>query len=384
VIRLRAPQSALWTESWTLDASPIWHCDLSGVPIILHQDPEGHWSPQWQPWSGEEVTIKVSRPAPVPGQTVTTEEANLTFTPGRRLNKGALFLKVRSSRGGQRKITLPDEAKLQLVKVMGKRQPLTEETEVIVPLRPGSQTIDVEWHEKAEPSLFTRAPRVDIGQEAVNAGVTFEMPRNRWILLCAGPRLGPAVLFWTYLTVIILVAIGLGRLPWTPLKTHHWILLGLGLTQVHPLVAIMIVGWLLALGLRREYPVRGGWFQFNMVQIALVAWTVAALIGLYISVEKGLLGIPDMQISGNGSSDFRLHWTLDRTGSTMPHTWVLSLPLFVYRILILSWALWLAYALLKWLRWGWQCFSEGGWWRKRVSDRGKEDNGESSVTGSLP
>jgi len=35
-----------------------------------------------------------------------------------------------------------------------------------------------------------------------------------------------------------------------------------------------------------------------------------------------------------------------------------------YRLLMLAWALWLAFALLGWLRWGWQCFSRNGLWKK--------------------
>jgi len=54
-------------------------------------------------------------------------------------------------------------------------------------------------------------------------------------------------------------------------------------------------------------------------QIIFFAWTVAALIGLYVSIQKELLGIPNMQIAGNGSSDFWLHWTQDRIEGTMPH-----------------------------------------------------------------
>jgi hypothetical protein len=35
-------------------------------------------------------------------------------------------------------------------------------------------------------------------------------------------------------------------------------------------------------------------------------------------------------------------------------------------VIMLAWALWLALALLKWLSWGWSCFSDGGTWRKKV------------------
>jgi len=38
-------------------------------------------------------------------------------------------------------------------------------------------------------------------------------------------------------------------------------------------------------------------------------------------------------------------------------------PLMVYRLAMLAWALWIAWAILWWFRWGWACFSEGGRWR---------------------
>jgi len=108
------------------------------------------------------------------------------------------------------------------------------------------------------------------------------------------------------------------------------------------------------------------WFRFNGTQLLLAGWTLAAMIGFYVAIEAGLLGIPHMQISGNGSSDYFLYWTQDRIKGVMPQPVVFSLPLLVYRCLMLVWALWLAMSLLQWLKWGWSCFSEGSIWRKRV------------------
>ncbi|MBW1759711.1 MAG: hypothetical protein JRI88_05255, partial [Deltaproteobacteria bacterium] len=190
------------------------------------------------------------------------------------------------------------------------------------------------------------------------------MPRHRWILWTAGPRLGPAVLFWSYLIVVVLAAAALGRIKWTPLKTRHWLLLSLGLTQVQPIIAIMIAGWLLALGLRNKRVPSENRFSFNATQFILAAWTLAALSGLYTAIEKGLLGIPNMQISGNGSNNFHLYWTQDRIGEIMPQPWVLSLPQLVFHLLMLIWAIWLALSLLKWLKWGWASFGMGGLWKK--------------------
>jgi hypothetical protein len=364
-----------WSETWILDASPIWHCDLAGIPVIHHQDGTGFWKPQWRPWPGDSVTIRVTRPEAIPGQLVTIDDAKLELTPGERFNKAGLTLAIRTSQGGQHTLTLPPDARLQQVQINGKVQPIRQEARaVVVPLQPGTQKVSLEWHEDREGGFVTRGPVVSIGdpeQRAVNATVSFKMERNRWILWAWGPRLGPAVLFWSYLLVVMVAAFGLGKIPWTPLKTRHWLLLGLGLTQVDPLVAILIVGWLLALGLREKHALPEAPLYHDLAQFILVVWTLAAMGGLYLSIERGLLGIPDMQIAGNGSSDFLLRWTEDRIGSVMPQPWVLSLPMFVYRTLMLLWALWLAQALLRWLSWGWQCFNKGGLWKRAVLRKGK-------------
>jgi hypothetical protein len=33
-------------------------------------------------------------------------------------------------------------------------------------------------------------------------------------------------------------------------------------------------------------------------------------------------------------------------------------------MLMLAWALWLAFAVLRWLKWGWGCYTTHGLWRK--------------------
>jgi len=364
-IHLQAPQATAWTETWVLDASPVWHCELSGIPVVHHQDQQGHWRPEWRPWPGESAVIKVTRPQATAGQLITIDKARLDWTPGERLNKASLSLTVRTSRGGQHPLSLPRDAVLQVIKINGKSQPIRlKDGDLVIPLQPGKQTVYLEWHQPADTRIQLTGPRVAIGEQAVNALVSFQMPLNRWILWTAGPRLGPAVLFWSYLIVVVVAALGLGRTRLTPLKTHHWLLLSLGLTQIPPVLAIMIVGWLLALGARGKYVLSEKWLGFNMVQLLLAVWTLAALGGLYLAVEKGLLGIPDMQIAGNGSTSFHLNWTQDRIGELLPQPTVIAVPQWIFRLLMLSWSLWLALYLLKWLKWGWQCFSARGIWQK--------------------
>ncbi len=360
-ISLRAPESVPWTETWVLDASPIWHCELTGIPVIHHQDKQGDWRPTWKPWPGESVSIGTSRPKAIPGRMITIDSAKLVLTPGLRSDEAVLTLKIRASQGGQHEITLPEGADLQTVRIKGKSQPIRQDGQrVVIPLQPGSQTINIEWIRESESSLLIRGPDVKIGEEAVNAQVTFNMPRNRWILWTSGPTLGPAVLFWSYIFIVILIALGLGRVTITPLKTRHWLLLSLGLTQVPPLTAILIAGWFLAMGVRKDRHPPENAFLYNLTQTGLIIWTLVAMSGLYMAISRGLLGIPDMQISGNNSTQLYLNWSQDRIGTSMPQPWVLSLPRLAYNILMLFWAMWLAFRLVKWLGWAWESFSNGG------------------------
>ena len=194
ILKLAAPDSTSWTETWTLDASPVWHCRISGIPVIHHKDQEGYWRPQWRPWAGERIEIAVTKPVGIPGQSVTIDQARLLWTPGERFNKAELAIRVRSSQGGQHKIILPEGAELDAVRVMGKTQPIPasngEQREIAVPLQPGTQDIAVEWRHGTSSLLMLKGPAVEIGQGAVNAAVTFNMP-SRWILWTGGPQLGP-------------------------------------------------------------------------------------------------------------------------------------------------------------------------------------------------
>jgi hypothetical protein len=70
-----------------------------------------------------------------------------------------------------------------------------------------------------------------------------------------------------------------------------------------------------------------------------------------------------MMVMGNGSSAWDLRWFADRIDALPPRCTVISLPLLAYRLAMLAWALWLAFSLLGWLRWGWEGFATGELWR---------------------
>ncbi|AGF78868.1 hypothetical protein UWK_02328 [Desulfocapsa sulfexigens DSM 10523] len=365
-IRLTAPLTSSWTEIWFLDVSPIWHVETQGLPEINQTNPAGKRYPEYHPYPGESLQLAISRPKGVTGPTMTVNRSKVVVKPGLRATETTLFVSLNASRGLQHSITLPPDIDLQKTLINGKEFPLQlNNGQLSFPIQPGPQNLEIGWRSKQGVGTRLTTETIDLGIKSVNASIEMTVPSSRWILLTGGPRVGPAVLFWGELLVIILIALLLGRVKLTPLNTLQWLLLSLGLSQVPAPIAAVVVAWLLLLGLRRK---KGHEITqtatFNIMQVVLVLLTFAALGALFFAIEQGLLGHPDMQIGGNGSNGHSLHWYQDRADFLLPSAWVITVPLLTYRISMLLWALWLAIALLRWLRWGWDCFSETSTWKK--------------------
>lgn len=369
-IRLEALRTTDWTEIWRADISPIWHLRSEGLVVVHHQDPAGNWLPEWRPWAGEAVTLIPTRPAGVPGKTLTLDGIELELSPGERAGDASLSLNWRSSQGGRHDLQLPEGAVLQSVMLDGALQPIRQQgRSVSLPIRPGAGTAILNWRSGEGIRSWLQTPEVDLGMDCatgcVNAVSRISLGRDRWVLLAGGPLLGPAVLFWGVLAAILLLAFGLSRIPASPLRFRSWALLLVGLSQVPVAAGTLVTGWLLALAWRKRAGKGLGDFAFNVLQSGLALGTVAALAVLLFAVQQGLLGDPAMQIAGNGSDAYHLRWYQDRSDRILPRPWVVSGPIWAYRALMLAWALWLAYSLLDWLRWGWSAFAADGLWRAR-------------------
>ena len=372
-LTLTAPQSQPWSEAWRMEVTPIWNVSYSGIPVIYHQRTGGQWNPEWRPWPGEQVKLVVTRPQGIEGQTKTIDHSLLTIIPGKRATAAELTFTLRSSQGQQHTITLPQDATLESVSIGGKAVPIRQDgSNVTLPLTPGSQDINIKWKEARGIGWRFSSPEIDLGIASVNTRIVMKHGYDRWVLLTGGIKQGPAVLFWGVLIVIVLIAAALGRFKGTPLRTHSWILLGIGLSTVTPFTALPIVIWIFALYARSQMKDLKKVSTFNMIQIMLVVLTVVAVAALFSAVSSGLLGNPDMQIAGNGSTRGQLNWYQDRLDSTLPQAWIISLPVLVYRVLMLAWSMWMAFALINWLKWGWGCFSKGRLWlpmRKAIPEQ---------------
>ena len=361
-IVLRAPEGRPWSEVWRLNCSPIWSCSATGLAPVSRRDEEV-FAPHYRPWPGETITVSLAHPQGVEGQTLTIDDVTLDDTPGRRLERVRLVASVRSSREQPLVLRVPEAAEVQQVTIDGEDRPARpEKGELRVTVPAGAHAFEVRWQQARGMGVFHGVPRVSFSSPAVNVTQQLTLPPERWLLATRGPGWGPAVLFWPYLVFLLAVAAALGHIPASPLTSGQWILLGLGLSVLPALAALVVAAFVFAIALRGRGAPHNKW-AFDGLQLLLVAWGLASLGLLYVAIHQGLLFRPDMQVAGRGSSDTLLRWYADRVTGDAPTAGVLSLPIWLYRVGMLLWALWLAASLVRGAGPAWRAFTEGGLWR---------------------
>jgi hypothetical protein len=370
-LTLSVPADAARTELWSFAVSPQWHVEFSGLAASLpdEEEDEATWVYHYYPRAGESLKLSIARPEAAPGNTLAIDAVAFQSTFGKRSLDGSLSLNYRSTQGARHVITLP--ASLRVTEVLADGQPVPvrpEKGELPLSLLPGEHVLGIKWSDARGAGWRSTPDHIDLHSPASNITTTIMLPADRWPLFVHGRGVGTALLYWGELIVFIVIAWALGRMPSSPLKFHEWLLLGLGLSTLSWGVFAGVVVWLLALRWREgwKHDTTARW-PFNLVQLALAALTVVAVSSLVFSgIRYGLLASPDMSIAGPGSYTGNFEWFLDRTDAVLPQPVVISVPIWVYRLLMFGWALWIALALAKWLRGAWHAWTAGGFWRNKA------------------
>jgi hypothetical protein len=372
---LTAPDLGSHAEVWKILVSPTWHVEFSGVPEsgsgTSGANGEYHEF-EFHPLPGETLSLKVSKPVAVDGATRAIDSLNLSSDFGLRARTHTLQFDMRASQGGDQVITLPKDAELLGVTRNGASIGARMlDGKLSLPISPGAQKYDVRFRDNTEMSARIGTPEVSLGLPAANITLTVSLPNDRWLLAAFGPAVGPAVLFWGELVVAIILAWLLSRWRSASLRFHHWLLLVLGFSTFSWLALVVVVAWLVALDWRAGNAPETNW-KFNLAQLGLAGLSLIALVCLFASIRNGLLGSPDMVVRGNGSWAGHLQWFSDRSVDALPTASVISLPLWVYNIVMLFWALWLAWAVVGWLRSGFSAWMSCGYWRPWRKEKAAE------------
>ena len=361
-------------EIWRVRIGHMWQVAFEGVPESnVRQGTAERWA-EFHPRPGESLVLHITRPEAVAGRTLAFDRVLANTDVGGGLSRTTLEVDYRSTRGGTHRLGLPADARLRSVAIDGETQQIAlNDGNVELPILPGEHRATVDWEQALPVAARVSAPVINLDAPSSNIVVGLEMPESRWLLFATGPILGPAILYWSELIALTLVALVLGQLRVTPLRWWHWLLLGLGFSTFSwPALAVVAL-WLISFGAREAWGSGLSRFYYNVSQVGLGLLTLLAFAAILVGIPAGLLGNPDMHVTGYHSSGHRLTWFADQSATTTPAAAVWSLPMWTYKALILAWALWLSFALVRWLPWVWGRFADRGLWVAAPKEDGRSE-----------
>lgn len=360
-----APADASYVEVWEFAVSPQWHADFEGLAATLPENLQDGWVFEFHPRPGEQLAVRFTRPAAVPGAALAVDSVTRNLSIGKRATDTELTVRYRATQGGRQVIKLPPDARVSEVLINDGVVALRPENgELSIPILPGEHTVTVSSTQPQGIETLARPAALDLGAAANNITTTLALPADRWALYATGAGVGPAILYWGEIVAFLLTAWLIGRSGRSPLATHEWVLLGLGLSTLSWGVLALVALWLFVMKWRAGWAGEVSRWRFNFMQVLLAGLTLVAVTSLLFSgIRDGLLSTPDMGVMGPGSHGGQFTWFVDRSSGALPRPMVLSLPLWVFKTLVFAWSVWAAFAVLRWLRTAWHAWRTNGYWR---------------------
>lgn len=352
------------TEMWSVTSTPRWHVDYEGIPPLSSSTTTA--SPRWQPWQDDSITLTVARPIPLAGNPVSLDKLTLDLAWGKRTYTSTATLDLRATQGTRYDFAMPIKAKPLGVSIDGQVRPVPVKSNVIsIPLNPGKQSVEIRWETETGMTFASETPRLRLPTEVSNIHLNVNPQRDRFIVFLTGPALGPVVLIWGVLLLLLLILPLIPNRYFPGIKKRDWFLLSLGVATFTPVILLMLVVCVCFLHWRGkitpdQFSRSKYRFVFNASMTLAITFIVLTLGAVISSIPYSLLAQPDMYITGNQSTAHALRWYADYTPNILPKTTVYSVPSYVYRLCMLVWSFWLALAFVRWIRWGAPLLTRGG------------------------
>ena len=375
-LTLVAADDKSFREVWQLGVSTKWHvAQESGVAPIMHQQ-NGMWQPEWQPYGGDEVTLSIKKPMGIDGQELTIHNGRIESALRGKTQVNTLTLNIETTRPQTHNVTLGRGLKLKEFYVNGRAlsQAAADEGELLevgLPLRHGMNNARIVWEETEQNLLHIQTPEVNLNAPFVNLTQSISDVSKRWVVWTYGPANGPYVKLWAVLAGMIILAWVMAKALPAPLSFAGWFVLALGFTQSAPEAFLLPVLWIMLLQWREKHGEKLNRVRFNATQIGVVIMSIFVVSALFTVVKVGLLGTPEVYIEGNHSTTRMLQWYQDTGTNTPAEAGACTLPMWVFRVLMMAWALWVALWLMRTFKWAWHSFTAGGYWKKRELTQNK-------------
>ena len=359
-LTLTAPQNLSEKQTWMIYINPRLIAKFDGLrPIVAALNDVL----VFMPYGGETLKISATTPKSADGNWLAWDKISSVSTLSETKRIETLQFFGRNSVAGKATLKFDEQSKIESLRVNQNAQAQYnfDKGVLIVDLPPGENHLEIQLLVKKEISTLTSAPQIDLGTASANLSWKLILPSDRWILWTGGALMGPSVLLWG---ALILIALGAGLLPrlikspWAP-NSLGWIIFTIPLAlQSLSLIALPILAALF-LYAKEKLQLRDSWVKnWNTYQsLLMIVWLFAA-VSLLSGIYGGLLGHPNSMISAGPNGG--LSWYHDLAKEHFIGAYVVSAPLWLFRTIMMIWAILVAKSLIGRIPAIWNALADGG------------------------
>ena len=358
-----------YLEKLSINTSSNWLLSFEGLnPVEKGSNPNFSSSYSWLFWPSDNLKLKIAKPKAIIGDTSAIQNYTVDLNTSIQPNQYTFTLKLKSSLADKIKIDIPDNLKLSSVVLNNQSLPFDNNKNMTVDILAGSNTITILLDKTSDSFEFIeKLPKLGISVKSLNHSYNVEIPTDKWILWAYDTDIHPSILLWSVLIVCVLGAVILSRIINSPLGFYSWMFLLFGFSQSGLLSIAIVIGWFVILSLRaRDDYINHmyGTKTFNFFQLVIALMTIFVFSITISTVSTGLLSYPNLFVEGLNSYDRSLHWYSEQFSNFNPT--IISLPIWVYRVLMFTWSMWFAFNIINWLKWAWESFSKVGLWSSKI------------------
>lgn len=371
-LSLVAAEAADRRETWSIEPWSKAPLKFEGLSPITSS--ESSMSLLFLPFPGQKVSMTATPIVPAAGAQIAIDNSVLTQSTGEDKSQLSWTMKARSTIAAPLELSAPTGWTLESATNNGQiASPSKKGEKYVVDLVPGSNALVLNFRQERDAGMLAKSPDIGVSAPVANSHWKMSIPANRWVVLAWGPLMGPAILIWG----VLLAMVGLGYALSRFIKAEFapsfsgWIAVLVPLSALSPWSALIVVLFVFLLDIKQRHHERISTSNWNGAQLGLMILGVLSAAILLSGVYAGLLGLPNMMVVGNGSSAQSLNWYEDKAQMALDVSSGLSAgavlaPVWLWRAIMLGWALWMASAIAKRVPPLWAAMTLGGFWRESI------------------
>lgn len=335
------PISSQWgEEQWSVEADERWALDMKGLPSSASNS----WT--FYPVGAEQMHLSVQQPKGRTGAIARIKQLNMEWNVAQRGRQATLQFTSEANNGGEVLLRIPNHWRLS---DNTEGMTVRSDNQLSFTVQPGEQQWRVSFVADEGAALRTISPKfafsVPVHNSTIQPKFGDERRPNRWIIALGGEGVRPVSMDIVYIVLAALIGALVGLLPHSPLRPYQWSLLAVGLVHGH-LFGLLIVTGLVFLAPHL-------WARTTTWKVITAVVGATVVVWLFFAVLGSLGTPPEMKLKSIG---FGLMWYNDFTaaGTPLAEAVVYSAPLWLYRGLMLVWALWVVVFVLQTLKRVWE------------------------------